>query len=103
MVVFDPLLKPKVALLSERVPICSTVLEPKPSMPVQNAAYAVPVPPLTVGTIHDPLAEVTEPAEPLTAYPLQFELYQLLLLELNGIILGRVIEPEKSKRWANSC
>jgi uncharacterized membrane protein len=51
------------------------VLELKPSIPTQKDEYAVVLLlPVTVGTIQDPETEVTEPVEPVTAYPLQFVL-----------------------------
>jgi hypothetical protein len=47
-------------------------------------------------TFHDPLAEVTEPVAPVTAYPLQLVLVQLLLLELSMVIPGAIIRLTKA-------
>jgi hypothetical protein len=60
-------------------------------MPTQIAASAVPVLFSSVGTFHDPLTEVTEPLAPVTAYPLQLVLNQLLLLEPIKAIPGAII------------
>jgi hypothetical protein len=57
-------------------------------MPTQNAEYAVGVLAIadTVGTIHDPLTEVTEPDAPVIAYPAQ-----LVLDEVKSVcILGPI-------------
>src|SRR5215468_9657066 len=49
-------------------------------MPIQNDEYwLVDEQPVTVGTIHEPLTSVTELRDPVTAYPLQFELVVTLL------------------------
>jgi hypothetical protein len=79
-----------------RVPVCSTVFELKPSIPTQVAASAVPELLSSVGTVHDPLAEVTEPVAPVTAYPLQLVLFQLLLFELSTFIPGAIIGLAKA-------
>ena len=61
---------------SESVPVCSTVLELNPSMPTQKEEYWFDdgQDPTIAGTVQDPLASVTEPAGPVTAYPLQLVL-----------------------------
>jgi hypothetical protein len=56
-----------------------------------------------VGTIHDPLAEVTEPVAPVTAYPLQLVLNQLLLLELSTVIPGAIIGLAKANAGLNAA
>ena len=71
-------------------------------MPAQQAANAVLVP-VTVGTIHDPLTEVTEPEEPVTAHPLQFRLFTLLPLMSTTLILGAANEPERAKAGPNEA
>jgi len=54
---------------SESVPICSTVLDVHPSIPIQNEAYSADdlAPQVLAGTTHDPETEVTDPAAPVTA------------------------------------
>jgi hypothetical protein len=66
---------------SESVPVCSTVPELNPSMPTQKDENWLVLghDPWIVGTIHDPLASLTEPGAPVTAYPLQFVLFELAL------------------------
>jgi hypothetical protein len=57
------------------VPICSTVGEESPSIPIQNAAYDVsPAAQVTGGTTQEPVTSETDPTGPVTTYPLQFVL-----------------------------
>jgi len=67
-------------------PVCSTVLELKPSIPTQNDAKAFLALQETVGITNDPLTSVTDPAlELFTAYPAQFRLPTVLItLETDG-------------------
>ena len=43
-------------------------MEPKPSIPTQKEEYEAADEQVTLGTIHEPFASVTEPAGPVTAY-----------------------------------
>jgi hypothetical protein len=80
------------------------VFELKPSIPTQKDEYAVVnLLPVTAGTIHEPWTEVTEPLEPVTAYPLQFVLYQLLPLVLLAHIPGAIIGPAKANAGLNAA
>jgi hypothetical protein len=58
---------------------------------------------VTVGTIHDPVTEVTEPFEPVTAYPLQLVLYQLLPLVLSAHIPGAINVPARANAGLNAA
>ena len=53
------------------MPVCSTELLLKPSIPTHTATYVVELEQTTLGTIHDPSASVTDPLGPVTAYPPQ--------------------------------
>ena len=70
------------------VPVCSTVPLLYPSIPTQKLEYwfVDGQVPCIVGTIHDPLASLTEPAGPVTAKPLQ-----LVLLTLSLWIRGATV------------
>jgi len=61
------------------VPVCSTVPELNPSIPTQKDEYWLVSGhvPCIAGTVQDPLASLTEPEAPVTAYPLQFVLWKL--------------------------
>lgn len=63
-----------------------------PSIPTQNEEYwfVDEHVPTIVGTFQDPLASVTEPEEPVTAYPLQLVLLELALCCLGAMASCRV-------------
>jgi hypothetical protein len=72
-------------------------------MPTQNAAYCPIVPELTAVTVHEPLAEVTEPVAPVTAYPLQLVLDQLLPSDRATTIFGAVIALVRANAGLNAA
>jgi hypothetical protein len=60
------------------MPVCSTVLSLKPSIPSQKEAKALLEEHNTVGIVNDTLTSVTEPDPLVTAYPPQLKLHELV-------------------------
>jgi hypothetical protein len=76
---------------SASVPVCSTVPDVSPSSPTQKLEYAVVPEHVTDGSVHE--AETLVYRLPVTAYPDQFVLVELLILCIRSCLTPEAVPP----------